>query len=82
MGLTITTSLDLKRIIQSIIIFIVLLSAMAYVLYSIIHNNQSIPIVNISTSQNRCMSVEIDGKEYDCSIWKDLDRYQTVWIDD
>jgi len=41
---------------------------------------EPLPIVYTSYSTGKCVSVQIEGREYDCDCLKDVKRYERVWV--
>jgi len=52
------------------IVCTIFMIAMAIVFYFLI----------ISASTGNCVSVEIEGKDYDCSCFKDLKKYEIMHV--
>jgi len=60
------------------IVCTIFMIAMAIVFYFLIV--APVPIVKISASTGNCVSVEIEGKDYDCSCFKDLKKYEIMHV--
>ncbi len=39
-----------------------------------------VPIVYWSTSTGKCVSIEVEGVSSSCDSFKDLKRYEIIWI--